>query len=215
MTNRKTRWTLTTLALLLSLPTPRASAQASADPTLVEVRGGTVNFHVTTNVSAISVHGHSNSLEATVRIHHGPEGTVLENVEASVPEKSLATGMSLRDEHMRKQIFTAPDGQRPDVRFVAARTTCSASGSGRPKICELTGELTIRGIERPFRIALKVSDESKAFRVVGEAIVKLSAYGIEQPSQLGVRTADDVRLQMEFTARQVAQLVTARSEGVR
>ena len=215
MMNRKIRWTLTTLALLLALLPPRASAQAFGDPTLVEVRGGTVNFHVTTNVPAISVHGRSNGLEATVRMYHGPEGTVLENIQASVAVKSLATGMSLRDEHMRKQIFTAPDGQRPDVRFVAARTSCAASGSGRQKICELTGELTIRGIERPFRIALKVSDENKAFRVVGEAIVKLSAYGIEQPSQLGVRTADDVRLQMEFTARQAPQQVTARSESVR
>ena len=38
-------------------------------------------------------------------------------------------------------------------------------------------------------------------RASGQGIVKLSTYGIDQPSQLGVRTTDEVKLKLELTAR--------------
>ena len=213
MKELETCWMLVAM-LLVWWPTPRAEAQVSGKTTVVEAKAGTVTFNVATNVSAIRVHGRSQGLDARVRVRQGPEGMILEQVEAIVPVKSLATGMGLRDEHMRKYIFTTPDGLRPDVRFTADRATCSNGRTGQTTICELTGDLTIRGAQRPFTISLKVSDEGTTFRVVGEAVVKLSAYGIEQPSQLGVRTADDVELRLEFMAKPVVQL-TADSGGVR
>ena len=37
--------------------------------------------------------------------------------------------------------------------------------------------------------------------VPGNATVKLSTYGIPPPSQLGVRTEDEVQLRVEFVAK--------------
>jgi polyisoprenoid-binding protein YceI len=116
-----------------------------------------------------------------------------------VPVKTLNTGMGLRDEHMRKHVFTTADGQVPDLRFSARTSTCS--GSEKQTTCELKGELAMRGTAKPFTITLKVSRESGSFRAVGDGIVKLSTYGIPAPSQLGVTVVDDVKLHLDFVAR--------------
>jgi hypothetical protein len=59
----------------------------------------------------------------------------------------------------------------------------------------------IRGTAKPFVIALKVTENNGTYRATGDSIVKLSTYGIEKPSQLGVRTEDEVKLKLDFTAR--------------
>ena len=81
----------------------------------------------------------------------------------------------------------------PDVRFLAEKATCSKA-SGNQSTCELAGDLVIRGRARPFTIALKVTEDKGSYHPSGHSIVKLSTYGIEQPSQLGVRTADDAHI---------------------
>jgi polyisoprenoid-binding protein YceI len=189
------------LALLLSAGVATgARAQSSDDSATVEVRGGTAAFHVDTNMPALSVHGKSSALEGRVRVRRGPEGPLLEQIEAKLPVETLQTGLKLRDEHMRKYIFTTSDGQVPDVRFVSDKATCTKA-SGNQSTCELAGDLVIRGTARPFTIALKVIEDKGSYHASGDSIVKLSTYGIEKPSQLGVRTADEVKLRLDFTAR--------------
>ena len=126
---------------------------------------------------------------------------VIEQLEAALPVKTLNTGMSIRDEHMRKYVFTTPDGLTPDVRFVGERAECS--GTGNAKTCQLSGELTIRDTTRPFLMTLKVTDLGDSFRAAGDGVVKLSTYGIEAPSQLGVTAMDDVKLHLDFVVRRV------------
>jgi polyisoprenoid-binding protein YceI len=129
-----------------------------------------------------------------------PDGPLLEQIEAAVPVKTLLTGIVLRDEHMRKYIFTRSDGRVPDVRFVAGAAAC-AKVSANESTCRLAGDLVIRGTARPFALELRVTEDGGSFHASGEGIVKLSTYGIERPSQLGVTTADEVRLRLNFTAR--------------
>jgi len=178
-----------------------AGAQTAGEPSVVEVKNGTAVFEVGTNVGAINVHGKSNDLTARLKMRQAPDGAVLEGIEAAVPVKSLGTGMGLRDSHMRKYVFTTPDGQVPDLRFSADKAVCSKA-EARQSTCELSGNLAIRGTERPFTVVLKVSEESGTLRAVGDGKVTLSAYGIERPSQLGVTTDDDVKLRFDLTARQ-------------
>src|SRR5690349_19415418 len=104
----------------LSLAITASARAADHDSTSIEVHGGTVTFDAATNVSAISVHGKSTSLEGHARIHQTQQGLSIDEVEASVPVASLVTGMGLRDTHMRKYVFATADGQMPDVRLDAA-----------------------------------------------------------------------------------------------
>ena len=177
-----------------------AGAQTPADTGAVEVRGGTAAFDVDTNISAISVHGKSNALTARLRVRQAPDGPMLEGIEAAVPVKSLNTGMGMRDEHMRKYVFTTDDGQQPDLKFTADKATCARTGA-RQSTCDLSGTLVIRGTPRPFTIAMKLTEDGDTIRAVGDSAVNLSAYGIERPSQLGVRTADAVKLRFDLSAK--------------
>jgi polyisoprenoid-binding protein YceI len=199
--NRSTAAMYGAIAIASALFAARGASAAADAWSIVEVRGGTAVFDAATNVSAITVHGKSTELDARASVREGSDGLALERVEATLPVKSLATGMGLRDEHMRKLIFTNPDGSVPDVKFVSREATCAPDASKRQAACTVSGDLAIRGILRPFTMALVVSRNGSAFRAAGDGIVKLSAYGIEQPSQFGVRTLDDVKLHIDFTAR--------------
>jgi polyisoprenoid-binding protein YceI len=196
-----------TLALTVIVPmagAPLVRAQSADEPKPVEVRGGTASFDVGTNVPALSVHGKSSALEGRVKVSHGSDGPMLEKIEATIPVKTIETGMNVRDEHMRKYVFTTSDGQTPDVRFTSDKAACSKVSEGQ-STCQVAGDLVIRGTARPFNIALKVTeDNGGTFHASGDSIVKLSTYGIERPSQLGVSTSDEVKLRLNFTAHPAA-----------
>jgi len=184
-----------------------AGDNGSTGAVVMEVIRGTLSFEVATNVPALRVHGKSSAIAGRARFRSGPEGVVLEQIEARVPVSSLGTGLGLRDEHMRKYIFTTGDGETPDVQFSGDRADCPTSG-GRTT-CTLDGVLAIRDIARRFTILLTVSEDNGRFRASGDGIVKLSAYGIDQPSQLGVRTTDEIKLKVDLTAGRPATEVSS------
>lgn len=181
--------------------TESGSNGSAAAAAVVEVSGGTVTFDVATNVPAVGVHGESKALQGRVRILQSPGGVALEELEAVVPVNSLKTGIGLRDDHMRKHIFTTTAGSVPDLRFVAKSAACPAATPGRETKCRLQGQLTIRGTTQPFAMELKVAEKNGGFQVTGDGEVMLSAYSIDRPSQLVVKTADVVKLHIAFTAR--------------
>ena len=181
-----------------------AAAGSKSEPMTIAVQSGTTTFVATTNVSAISIKGKSTSLDARVTLSKGQDGLQLEQIEARLPVKTLATGMGLRDEHMRRYIFTTADGKIPDVTFQGQNVACSAYNSGHETTCQVTGSLTIRGVARPFTVPLKVRENGSAFKAAGEGTVKLSDYGIAPPTELGVKTNDEVRLRFDFTAQPAA-----------
>jgi polyisoprenoid-binding protein YceI len=184
---------------------------------VVEVESGTAIFTAATNVPGVEVKGKSTTLSARVEVSPNADGLLLEGIEASLPVKSLLTGMKVRDEHMRKYIFTAPDGKEPDLRFAAGTAACPASGASHEFACQLAGSLTIRGVSRPANINLHVKEQAgstSTYRVEGDGTVKLSDYGIAAPSQFGVRPADEVKLRLEFSAR-TKPPVNAKAEGAK
>ena len=161
-----------------------------------------MTFEVSTNVFSTTVRGQSNAVTGGTRLRDNGSGLQLQQLEAVVTVGSLKTGIKLRDEHMRKYIFETPDGQAPDVRFSADTTECPKNGAGYA--CSAAGNLTIRGTSRPFTIELKVARNGEAFHVTGDGKVTLSTYGIERPSQFGVRTEDEVKIHLDVKARNVA-----------
>jgi polyisoprenoid-binding protein YceI len=193
----KRRFQLSTLVLTaFAGAAPALHAAEQAQP--IEIRGGTATFDVGTNVGVISIHGKSTALVGRARILQTDEGLVIEDLQAVMPVRTLNTGLSLRDEHMRKYVFATADGELPDVRFSAERAVCSGTAD---RTCQLSGALVIRDTSRPFAITLKVDGKGDGFRAAGDGVVKLSAYGIASPSQLGISTTDDVKLHVEFLVK--------------
>lgn len=177
-------------------------------PRSFEATSGTVKFIATTNIGAISIHGQSNALSG--RVQALPAGgqihaITVDQLEARLDPKSLSTGMSMRDEHMRNKIFMVGD-TIPELKFAAAKIQCPHPESAKETACQVQGTFTMRGISKPFAIALKVRQAGQgAFKVSGEGSIKLTAFGIEPPCQLGVCVTDDVQLKLEFQAREAHQ----------
>ena len=187
-----------------------ASLGAANNGTTAAVEGGAASFVVNTTVPGISVKGKSTALEAHAVVERVPDGLHLEKVEASIPVKSILTGMAIRDEHMRRYIFTTAEGKTPDLRFEAAEAACAAqTGRSSDSPARYRATLAIRGVARPFSIPLKIRAEGAAYRATGESTVKLSDYGIEQPSQFGVKTADEIQLHIEFSGKEAAAKIAS------
>lgn len=176
---------------------------ASVPASELRVESGAVTFLAGTNVSAITVHGKSDRLEAAGTIRSEAERLVLERVTARLDPRTLSTGMGIRDQHMREKILQTPDGQMPELRFEMPGATCPLPGV-KPAVCELNGTFFLRGSGQPFQMTVKLRPEGKAgsaWRVAGEGYLKLSAYGIEPPSQLGVKVQDSVAVKLELLVK--------------
>lgn len=202
-------WAVLTIVLAtFASPTTSPLHAAADDPMPVEVRGGVAAFDAATNVSAISIHGKSAALAGRAVVRPGDNGLIIERLEASVPVKTLNTGMGLRDGHMQRQVFTTADGKMPDLIFSADGARCQ--GAEAQRSCQLTGQLSVRGVNKPFAMTLNVKKEGAAYRAAGDGVVRLSSYGIAPPSQLGVTVADDVKLHLEFVARPTETTIATR-----
>lgn len=191
-----------------------AEVQAqNGNSTWLEVKRGTVSFQAVTNVSAIQIHGQSNAVQGQARVHREAAQLVVEEVQAVVKIDTLTTGMSLRDEHMRKNIFAASDGKIPDLQFNGGTTNCPLP-DGKETVCKYPGKLSIRGVGRPVVLTVKLKNDGTAesFRASADATVKLSDYGIERPSQLGVTVADEIRIHLDLFGKAAAQTVARRGD---
>jgi polyisoprenoid-binding protein YceI len=194
------------LILFLSVCIPLAIGQteitpsAPAQPETIVIEHGTAVFSVGTSMPGVTVKGKSESLHATVQIRRAPEGLAIEHIEASLPVKTLGTGISLRDEHMRRYVFTSSAGEVPDMRFEGENISCPGVLAGHEAACSISGTLSIRGIPRSFSLMLKIREANGApsFRGGGEGLVRLSDYGIDPPSQFGVKTANEIQVHLEI-----------------
>jgi len=211
MTNR--HFLLTSAAAAVCTAMAWGAEPPPPAPLNVQVEGGVVRFDSGTNFSAVSVHGKAAGLRAAVQARRADGTLLLEDIQASLPVKTLSTGMGLRDEHMRKYIFTTAGGTLPDLKFTAGNLKCPVQPA-RETPCQIAGDLSIRGVAKPFTMTLKVRQDAASpavFKAAGEATVKLSDYGIERPSQLGVQTQDEVKLAIEFTGKETVS--SARAGG--
>jgi len=140
------------------------------------------------------------------RVARGEDGILTwKQIEAVIPARNLSTGMKLRDEHMQKYIFRTADGRIPDLVFSADTGVCRPAAN-HGFACNVPGTLKFRGAEHPVTISLTATEEvSKGFRASLDTTVRLTDFNIEPPSQLGVRTANDVKVHLEFTAREGAK----------
>ncbi|HWC19170.1 MAG TPA: YceI family protein [Terriglobales bacterium] len=193
------------LILFATLEFPASIFPASPDEPgkteTIQIEHATATFQVGTNMPGLFVKGKSEAVQARVQIRRTADGLMLDHITAQLPVKTLATGIALRDQHMREHIFTTPDGELPDVKFEAEGVSCPGVVAGREASCKVSGTLSIRGTPRAFSVALKIREtvgSTPAFRAGGDGTVKLSEYGIEQPTQFGVKTENEIQLRFSF-----------------
>ena len=176
------------------------------------VESGAALFRSATNVAGIEVSGTSKAVSARAEMEVASAGLSIRNIEATLPVGSLSTGMNIRDEHMRKYIFTTPSGDQPDLHFASEGTTCMPGAQASQFACKLTGTLSFRGVTRPFTLNLKAREQgAAAFRVTGEGTVKLDEFGVTPPEQFGVKVRNEVEIRLDFVSRKSGSPTTERA----
>jgi len=76
--------------------------------------------------------------------------------------------MSLRDQHMRAKIFAAGDAL-PELKFTASKIQCPSPDAAKESACQVQGNFTLRGISKPFAIALKVRPAAQGtYKITGK-----------------------------------------------
>lgn len=119
----------------------------------------------------------------------------------AIDASSLDTGLADRDEGMRELLESA---QQKQISFAWSTFEPQSVDTEKQLVVGTArGKLTIRGVERDLAMPVKVSiDASKRVGIEGEAKIKLTDFGIEPPSQLGmISVEDELRIWISLRAR--------------
>ncbi len=153
-----------------------------------------VEFRAIGRPSMLKITGTEGKLKGQVQIND-------ENVsgEFIVPLDSVTTGISLRDEHMKKKYLETdkfPNAilKISDLKLVKNVLKEIVSQKGVP----FKGLLTIHGIESPVEGAADIEATDKIISIIAKTKTNITAHKIELPSYLGIKVADVVDITTEI-----------------
>lgn len=107
----------------------------------------------------------------------------------------LKTGIDLRDQHMKEKYLKTQ--KYPLAKLVIFPFELVDINS---REIEMPGELEITGKKKKLRVPIKMEREGNVIAGESEFTVKISDFGIEIPSYLGVTVAEDVTITAKFVA---------------
>ena len=116
----------------------------------------------------------------------------------SVPLANLATGIALRDKHMKEKYLQVPSF--PTATLKVARSAVQVA-PGATAEADIPGTMTLHGHDHPVNVHFKAhSTGGGNVEVDGATHVNMHDYAIEVPSYLGVTVKPDVDLAVHFVA---------------
>jgi polyisoprenoid-binding protein YceI len=125
-------------------------------------------------------------------------------VEAVIDAASYHSGSNMRDEAVKTSILDVKDF--PTISFkggsswTEVKQTSDTSGSAT-----LKGELMIHGAVRPFEVPVKVALSGDKLVGTGEVTFNYTDFGIEQPSILGLKAGNVVKVTFHVVAVRAPQ----------
>ena len=177
------------LASLLAI----SIGQLHADPGY-KVGGGKVSFTVGANVPFLKVSGSSSAVKGS------GEGTVAGNVaqvrsaQFELDPKTLKTGMSLRDQHMYEQVFTAANGSITPVVLRASAFQAKRNPTSGKWEANFQAQLTLRGVTRPVRFHGSAEQKGNQLIINAEGVVKTSEFGVKPITYSGAKVNSEVNV---------------------
>jgi polyisoprenoid-binding protein YceI len=127
------------------------------------------------------------------------------SVSIAVPVASLKTGIDLRDEHLRSEMWL--DAKKfPQITFVSKRTQKAAEG------VQVTGEFTLHGVSHEITVPVQWKrippdlakkggfPEGKWVRFKSDFSIKLSDFGVKVPEGAAGKVSDTWKVQLSIFA---------------
>lgn len=149
-----------------------------------------VSFHAR-GTGGFKLKGSTDELEIS------DDGSVLT---VTVPLQKLATGIALRDRHMKEKYLEVEKYPTTSLAVsLASLTIPQGAGALRG---EARGRYTLRDVtkEVPFTYQGKC-DASGRCQIKGEIKLKMTEYGVKVPSYLGITVKPDVVVHANFTMK--------------
>lgn len=121
------------------------------------------------------------------------------NLKVTVGLTDLKTGMSLRDDHLKKAIKASkyPSAvlsvKRSDLKFPADKQKVEGTANG---------QFTFYGTTKPLPFKYQVNRTGSDYHVTGLASVDFTKHGMEKPCYLGVCVDENVKIKVKFKLRE-------------
>mgnify|MGYP001028966899 CR=1 FL=1 len=145
-----------------------------------------------------TIHGVADEVRGTVEVD--PDDLTTARATVVVPVASIRTGIELRDEHLRGERWL--DAKRhPEIRFELTRVEGpSRLVEGEEVSAKLHGRLTVHGVTRPVVASAKIKWARGAVEAKARFTLKLSEHGVEIPSVVQLKVADEITVRVQLRA---------------
>ena len=185
--------------LLASAMTQLALASApDKGPVIISLSNGTgsVQFEAIGRPSALHINGKGEAPEGEFSIlNNNLSGT------ASFKLESLDTGIKMRNEHMKKKYLETD--KYPKALFTFTKLEIPESiriKNGSAENVPFAGKLKLHGIEKAIAGTAKLERKDEHLVFGGDFSLKIGEYQIASPGFAGITMADDVKVNVRFSA---------------
>lgn len=110
--------------------------------------------------------------------------------------KSLETGISLRDKHMKEKYLEVEKYPEAKLTITEVKVPENAA-QGSDFVAEgvpFQGKLQLHGVEKPVNGTARLEKKGQSLKVAADLPLKITDYGIAVPSFAGITVADEVTL---------------------
>ncbi len=159
------------------------------------VQNGHVEFTAVGKPAMLKIHGKSLGPTGKISVSKGRISGVLK-----LELKGIATGIDLRDEHMKKkylQVDLFPVAELL-IKDMDVNVGKFSDFSGTLKDQNFTGDLTLHGVRKSIHGVYEVQSEGSLLKIHATYQFKLSDFNIEIPSYAGIKVADSVTVETSF-----------------
>lgn len=173
-----------TIASLATLAVPSVSEAAlgiTGAPHASFVAVGPGGMKILGNTSDLSLNDEGSTLTVTVALSR------------------LATGIGLRDSHMREKYLEV--AKYPDARLVVSRSVLRIPTDGAQADADAPGELSLHGAKRKVTFHYHADRSAGKIHVTGTVHLDMRDYAISVPSYLGVTVKSGVDVSADFMAK--------------
>jgi len=125
-----------------------------------------------------------------------------QTVIVTVPLAHLATGIELRDKHMREKYLEVQT--YPTASLSVPRSAVAFPAVGATQTADLHGTVTLHGQTRPLTFHYSATNDGGVYRVDATVHIDMRDFGIVVPSYLGITVKPDVDVEVQFTAAPTA-----------
>jgi polyisoprenoid-binding protein YceI len=186
------------LVVLLAAATPRAGAATPTSPLTYQLSAKESSCTYAMEHPMHSWTGTSHQLSgAAVVDGSGRTATI----RVQTPVLSFDSGNSNRDSHMAETVESYIYG---DVSFTGSAVRADsvvAVGADLSGAWQTKGDLTFHGVTRQIQVPVNVTAGPGQLQIRGNFAIRLTDYGIELPSLLGISVKDEAAFTLDLLAR--------------